>query len=101
MLCSALPVLWMKCPVRALGCNAPLIWFLLSVLYILFACLYHMLPHFSFFSSLFFAYLLPYLSFPLLEHMAMNWRHKNARAQTDPPGVSTEVGWSLISMIAL
>ena len=47
-------VLWN--PVQAPGCNAPLIRFFILALYILFACLYRMLPHLSFFSSLF-----PYL----------------------------------------
>ena len=42
------------------GCNAPLIRFLISALYILFAGLYRTLPHLSFFSSPF-----PYLSPPL------------------------------------
>ena len=47
-------------PMRALGCNAPWIRFLIFfALYILFACLCCMLPH------LFLTYLLPYLSFLL------------------------------------
>ena len=45
----------------ATGRNAPLIRFWILALYILFACLYHTLPHLSFFSSCF-----PYLSPPLL-----------------------------------
>jgi len=52
-------------PVWTQGCNAPLIRFLILVLYISFACLYHMLPHKSFFLYFFLTYLLPYLSFPL------------------------------------
>ena len=52
-------------PVWALRCNAPLIRFLILVLYISFTCLYHMLPHKSFFLYFFLTYLLPYLSFPL------------------------------------
>ena len=36
-------------PMRTLGHNAPLIQFLISVLYILFACLYRMHTHLSFF----------------------------------------------------
>ena len=47
-------------PVQAPGRNAPLIWFLISALYMLFACLYRMLPHFSFFFIF-----SPPLSFPL------------------------------------
>jgi len=46
--------------VRAPGRNAPLIRFLISALYILFACLYRLLPHLSFFFTF------PYLSPPLL-----------------------------------
>jgi len=53
-------------PMQAPGHNAPLIWFLISVLYTLFACLCRMFPHLSFFSSLFITFLLPYLSPPLL-----------------------------------
>ena len=51
--------------VQAPGRNAPLNWFLLSVLYILFAHLHRMLPHLSFFLHYFHTYLLHYLSFPL------------------------------------
>jgi len=51
--------------VPAAGRNAPLIRFLISTLYIFFACLYRMLPHLFFFSLFSLAYLLPYLSFPL------------------------------------
>ena len=36
-------------PMQAPGHNAPLIWFLISVLYTLFACLCRMFPHLSFF----------------------------------------------------
>jgi len=36
-------------PMRAPGRNASLIWFLISALYMLFACLYRMLPLLSFF----------------------------------------------------
>jgi len=50
-------------PMRALGCNAPLIRFLTLELYIMFACLYSMIPHL--YSKLFPTYLLPYLSFLL------------------------------------
>jgi len=50
---------------RALWRNALLIRLLILALYILFACLYRMLPHISFFSSLFPYFLLIYLSFPL------------------------------------
>jgi len=53
------------CPMRALGHNATLIRSLISALYILFACLYPVLPHLSFFLHFFLIYLLPYLSFPL------------------------------------
>jgi len=53
------------CPVWALRRNAPLIRFLMLALYILFACLYYMLSHLSFFLHFFLTYLLPYLSFPL------------------------------------
>ena len=49
---------------RAPGRNAPLIRFLISVLYLLFVCLYRMLSHLSFF-HFFLTYLLPYLLFPL------------------------------------
>jgi len=45
---------------RAPGHNAPLSPFLISALFILFACLYCMVPHLSFFA------LFPYLSPPLL-----------------------------------
>jgi len=41
------------CPVWALGHNVPLIRFFISVLYILFACLYRMLPHVPFFLNFF------------------------------------------------
>ena len=44
---------------RAPGRNAPLIPFLISALYILFACLYRVLRHLSFFSSSLFSYLSP------------------------------------------
>ena len=47
--------------VRAAVRNVPLIPVSISALCILFACLYRILPHLSFFSSLF-----PYLSSPLL-----------------------------------
>ena len=47
------------------GHNLTLIRFLISKMYILFACLYCMLPHLSFFLNCFLTYLLPYLSFPL------------------------------------
>ena len=47
------------CPVWALGHNALLIQFFISVLYILFACLYRMLPHVPFFLNFFL------LTFPL------------------------------------
>ena len=43
------------CPVWALGHNALLIQFFISALYILFACLYRMLPHVPFF-LIFFTY---------------------------------------------
>ena len=46
---------------RALGRNVPLIQFFILAL----ACLYHMLPHLSFFLHFFLTYLLPYLSFVL------------------------------------
>jgi len=49
---------------RAPRRNAPLIRFLISALYILFACLYRMLLRLSFILHFFFTYLLPYLSFP-------------------------------------
>ena len=49
---------------RAPRRNAPLIRFLTSALYILFACLYRMLLRLSFFLHFFFTCLLPYLSFP-------------------------------------
>ena len=50
------------CPVQALGCNAPLIWFLISALYILFACLcFPACP----FSSLFLTCFLSCSSLPL------------------------------------
>ena len=49
---------------RAPGHNAPLIRFLILALCMLFACLYHMLPHLSFL-HFFLTCLLPYLSFPL------------------------------------
>ena len=52
-------------PVRAPGRNAPLIRFLISAVYVLFACLYRVLSHLSFFLHFFFTYFLPYLSFPL------------------------------------
>ena len=54
-----------RSPVRSPGRNAPVIWFLILALCVLFACLYRMLPHSSFFLHVFFTYLLPYLSFPL------------------------------------
>ena len=47
------------------GHNLPLIRFLISTMYILFACLYCMPPHLSFFLYCFLTYLLPYLSFSL------------------------------------
>ena len=53
------------CHVWAPGHDAPLIRFLISALYILFACLYRMLSYLSFFHHFFLAYLLPYLSLPL------------------------------------
>ena len=56
--CFVAPCVW------APGHNAPWIQFLISVPYILFACLYHMLPHLSFFLHFFRTYLLP-LSFHL------------------------------------
>ena len=52
-------------PTRASGRNAPLIRFLISALYILFACLYRMLPTFPFFLQFLYTYLPPYLSLPL------------------------------------
>ena len=62
-----LAILFCVCtPMQAPGHNAPLILFLISVLYTLFACLCRMFPHLSFFSSLFITFLLPYLSPPLL-----------------------------------
>jgi len=54
-----------KDPVRAPGHNVPLIHLLISVLYVLFACLHHLLPTYPFFFTFFLTYLLPYLSFPL------------------------------------
>ena len=45
-------------------CNVPLVWFLISAPYILFARLYRMLPNLLFF-HFFLTYLLPYLSFHL------------------------------------
>jgi len=54
--------------VRAPGRNAPLIRFLISALYVLFACLYRTLPQLCFFSSVFRFFLtnlLRCLSFPL------------------------------------
>jgi len=57
LLCSLAPCL--------LGHNAPFIRFLILALYLLFACLYRMLPHLSFFLHFFLTFLLPYLSFPL------------------------------------
>ena len=50
-------------PCRLRGVMHP--WFGFGAIYVLFACLYRMLPHLSFFSSLFLTYLLPYLSFSL------------------------------------
>ena len=50
-------------PVRSLGRNAPLIWLFDFGAIILFACLYRMLPHLSFFLHFFLTYLLSYLSF--------------------------------------
>jgi len=55
------------CPVRAPGRNAPLVRLSISALYILFACLYRMLPHLSLFTSLF-----PYLSHPFLVFSSEN-----------------------------
>ena len=49
-----------KCPVLAPGRNAPSIQFLILVLYMLFACLYRMLPHLSFILHFFLTCLLPY-----------------------------------------
>jgi len=49
------------CLVQAPGRNATLVQFLILALYTFFACLYRMLPHLSFFSSLF-----RYLSPPVL-----------------------------------
>ena len=53
------------CPVRSPRHTAPLIWFLISAFYVLFACLYRMLPDLSFFLHFVLTYLLPYLSVPL------------------------------------
>ena len=50
---------------RPLGRSVPLIRFLILVLYILFACLYRMFSHLSFFLQFFNTYLLPYSTFPL------------------------------------
>jgi len=55
--------LWWWLCVCGLMHNTPLIQFLISVLYILFACLYCMLPHLSFFLT--FSLLCPSLSFSL------------------------------------
>ena len=52
-------------PVQAVGRNAPLIRLLILVLYILFTCLYHMLPTCPLFVHYFLTYLFLYLSFPL------------------------------------
>ena len=54
-------------PIRAPGHNVPLIRFLVLALYIyiLFACLYRIFPHLSFFLHFFLTHLLLYLSFPL------------------------------------
>jgi len=52
-------------PVQAVGHNAPLIRLLILVLYILFTCLYHMLPTCPLFVHYFLTYLFLYLSFPL------------------------------------
>jgi len=67
---------------QAVGRNAPLIRFLILVLYLLFAYLYRMLPHLSFFLHFFLTYLLPYLSFlsridPLCVQSACHKRRLN------------------------
>ena len=49
--------------VRAAVRNVPLIPVSISALCILFACLYRILPHLSFFLHFFLTYLLPYFSF--------------------------------------
>ena len=54
-----------SCGLAPCKLRVPLIWFLTLALYILFACLYRMLPHWSFFLHFLLTYLLPYLSFPL------------------------------------
>jgi len=56
-------LLLLHSPVRAPRCDAPLIRFLISALYTLFACLYRMLPHLSCFPHFFLTYLLPLLIF--------------------------------------
>ena len=53
------------CPVRAPGRNAPLVRLSISALYILFGCLYRMLPHLPLLLHFFLTYLIPSLSFPL------------------------------------
>ena len=58
-------ILCLISPVRTLEHNALLIRLLISALCVLCACLYHMIPHLSFFRRSFLIYLLPYLSFPL------------------------------------
>jgi len=50
---------------RALGYNGPLIQFLILALYVVCACLYHMLLHFFLRLHFFLTYLITYLSFPL------------------------------------
>jgi len=52
-------------PVQAVGRNAPLIRLLILMLYILFTCLYHMLPTCPLFVHYFLTYLYLYLSFLL------------------------------------
>jgi len=59
-----------------------LVRFLISALYILFACLYCMLPHLSFFLH-FFTCFLPYLSFPLrIDLFCAEWDVKPERNQS-------------------
>jgi len=63
------------CPMQARGHNTPLIWFLILALYILFACLYRMLSHLSFFYT--FSLLISSLTYLLL------WKYTRCISRLD------------------
>ena len=71
----------------------PLVPFLISALYILFACLYHMLPHLSFFSSLF-----PYLSPPLHIFIVFSFENRPAPFPEQMSQKATKHGFSFLCL---